>query len=106
MRFALLPYYRQVVQWNFKLGLCPGILGPGDKVLVRNLSPRGGPQKLRLFWKQAVAEVIQRHENNVIYIIKTISQPEKGLTLHRNMLVPINHILQDQARSARFTKPK
>ena len=28
------------------------------------------------------------------YTIKTISQPEKVWTLHRNMLMPVNHILQ------------
>ena len=28
------------------------------------------------------------------YTIKTISQPEKVWTLHRNMLMPVNHKLQ------------
>ena len=41
-----------------------------------------------------VAEVIQRHENDVTFTIKTISQPEKVRTLHRNMLMADNHILQ------------
>ena len=54
-------------------GPCLGILEAGDKVLVRNLSPRGGPGKLRLFWEQEVSEVIQSHENDVTYTIKTIS---------------------------------
>ena len=54
-------------------GPCLGILDAGDKVLVRNLSPRGGPGKLRLFWEQEVSEVIQSHENDVTYTIKTIS---------------------------------
>ena len=82
------------VQRKLKLGPCLGILEPGDKVLVRNLSPRGGPGKLRSFWEQEVAEVTQRHENDVTYTIKTIAQPERVRTLHRNMLMPVNHILQ------------
>ena len=30
----------------------------------------------------------------MIYTIKTISHPEKVRALHRNMLIPISHILQ------------
>ena len=68
-------------QRKLKSGPCLGILEPGDKVLVRNLSPIGGPGKLRSFWEQEVAEVIQRHENDMIYTIKTIAQPERFRTL-------------------------
>ena len=82
------------MQRKFKSGSCLGILEPGDKVLLRNLSPSGGSGKLRSFWEQEVAEVIQRYENGVIYTIKTISQPEKVWTLHRNMLMLVNHIIQ------------
>ena len=82
------------VQRKLKSRLCLGILEPGDKVLVRNLSPRWGPGKLRSFWEHEVVEVIQRHENDVTYTITTISRPEKVWRLHRNMLMPVNHILQ------------
>ena len=76
------------VQRKLKSGPCLGILEPGDKVLVRRLSPGGGTGKLRLL------EVIQSHENDVTYTINTISQPEKVWTLHRNMLMSVSHILQ------------
>ena len=66
------------VQRKLKSGPCLGILEPVGKVLVRNLSPRGGPVNLRSFWEQEFAEVIQRHENDVTCAIKTISQPDKG----------------------------
>ena len=65
------------MQRKLKSGPCLDILEAGDKVLVRNLSPIGGPGKLRSFGEQEVAEVIQRHENDLTYTIKTISQPEK-----------------------------
>ena len=86
----------------------PKYLQPGDKVLVRNLSPRDDPGKLRLFWEQEVAEVMQRHENDVTYTIRAISQPEKVRTLHRNMLMPVNHILQtiDDALNICFINPQ
>ena len=61
------------MQRKMRSGPCLGILEAGDKVLVRNLSRRGGPGKLRLFWEQEVSEVIQSHENDVTYTIKTIS---------------------------------
>ena len=47
------------VQRKLKLGSSLGILEPN--MLVRNLSERVSPEKLRLFWEQEVAEVIQRH---------------------------------------------
>ena len=55
--------------------------------MARNLSPGGGPVKLKLFSEQEVAEVIQRHENYVTYTIKTISQPKKNRTLLRNIFI-------------------
>ena len=82
------------VQRKLKSGPCLGTTEPGDKMLVRNLSPGRGPGKSRWFWEKEVAEVLQRHENDVIYPIKTISQAEKVWTLHRNLLMSVNHIFQ------------
>ena len=65
------------VERKLKSGPCLGIPEPGDKVMNRNWSLRGYPGNLMSFWEQEVAEVIERHENDVTYIIKTTSQPEK-----------------------------
>ncbi|XP_057707840.1 uncharacterized protein LOC130926733 [Corythoichthys intestinalis] len=69
------------------------VLCPGDRVLVRNLTPRGGTGKLRNHWEEDIHIVIRQvGENNPVYEIK----PEKGRgrtrTLHRNLLLPCDHL--------------
>ena len=64
------------------------------QIVGQKFVSKRGPGKLRSFWEHEVAEAIQRHENDVTYTIKTISQPEKVRTLQRNMLMPVNHILR------------
>ena len=67
------------VQRKLKSGL--GILEPGNKVLIRNMSLSEGPGKLRTFWEQDVAEVT--------YTIKVISKPEKfGYYTERHLTNP------------------
>ena len=72
---------------------CLEKLEQGDKVLVRNLTPRGGPWKLRPYWESEIAEVISRFKNDVAYEVKFKSCLNKTRVLHRNMLMPINHLL-------------
>ena len=65
------------------------ILLPGDRVLVRNMSERGGTGKLRLFWDNKIHIVLETYgENPVLFRIQAENDPNGRRNLHRS-----NHVM-------------
>ena len=76
-------YYDQKV-WHATLQI-------GDRGLVRNLSERDGPGKLRSHWEDSIYIVVnQKHPDSLVYEVKPEAGNGPTQTLHRNLLFLCN----------------
>lgn len=84
---------------------------PGDRVLVRNLTPRGGPGKLRNHWEDVVHTVVRQVSKDIpVYELKPERGKGRSRTLHRNLLLPCDHLpletsLQPQSKNRSSASP-
>ena len=69
------------------------MLYPGDRVPVKNRTPRGGTGKLRSFWEENIHVVIRKVGEQIpVYELKPEQGRGRSRILHRNMLLPCDHL--------------
>ena len=78
----------------------------GDRVLVRNLTPRGGTGKLRSYWEEKIHKVLDKKNDIPIYRVKAEDGSGKSRVLHRNMLKECNDLPVETTPSSENLKAK
>ena len=73
-------------------------LQPGDRVLVRNLSERGGPGKLRSHWKQEVHLIVEQKGDLPVFEVTPEGRKGKSRILHGNLLLSCDFLQSDLSK--------
>ena len=79
---------------NYDTKVRSTVLQEGDRVVVRNLTERGGPGKLRSFWEKDIHRIVKRlGDHSPVYQLVSERDPtSKVRTLHRNLLLPCHDL--------------
>jgi len=78
----------------------------GDKVLLRNLSQRGGTGKLRSYWENDIYQIESCRPDVPVYKIKSIEKGNKTKVVHRNMLMKCDHLPPDSSKITKIPHTK
>jgi len=82
---------------NYDRRVRSSALQVGYRVLARNLTPCGGPGKLRAFWEDEIHVVNARKgEGSPVYDVRPESGQGRSRTLHRNLLLPCDQLPSKQ----------
>ncbi|XP_077575338.1 uncharacterized protein LOC144198286 [Stigmatopora nigra] len=66
---------------------------PGERVLIKNLTPRGGPGKLRDFWEDTVHTVVKQMGSGLlIYEVRPGRGKDRSRILYRNLLMSCEYL--------------
>ncbi|RXN20783.1 Retrovirus-related Pol poly from transposon [Labeo rohita] len=80
---------------------------PGDRVLLRNLTPRGGPVKIQTYWENQVYKVKERKaDGSPVYEIGPENGKGRDKVVHRNLLLPCDFLPSDQPPVERLQPQK
>lgn len=73
------------------------VLQSGERVLIKNLTPRGGPGKLRNYWEDRVHTVVRQMGSALpIYEVRPERGKGRSRVLHRNLLMPCDQLPFDE----------
>lgn len=76
-------------------------------MLVRNLTPRGGPGKLRSYWEDVIYVVkAQKWPSSPVFVVKPLQGTGREQVLHRNLLLPCPYLVEKPNTSGSNTKEK
>lgn len=83
-------------QKNYNRRAWSSVLQPGDHVLVRNLTPRGGPGKLRSYWEDMIHVITERKgPDSPVYVVEPLQGTGRRRVLHRNLLLPCPYLVEE-----------